>query len=170
METLARFRKPVGRADLSIELDQIESGITDHVRPSTVPASWFDERSIGSARVTGKRFANIYASEWLSFLRRPLEPEIELSGFHTLGPRHTDFDLALLMSQDRALTQKIATLIYGLEYEGIYYQSRHGADLGNWAIFEPFNLVDITQSGISPNDVDCLEAMRRLDLNFDPSR
>ena len=78
------------------------------------------------------------------------------------------FDLSLLSSQHRSLTQKIATHVYELGYDGICYQSRHGSELSNWAIFEPFDLKDQEHSYIDPDDLDFKKALRHFGLTFDP--
>lgn len=140
IETLARFRK-AGRA-LRQDLEEISNSDSDHISIGTVPSSWLRQRSIGRAVISG-RCADIYRSEWLSYLRDRLESELsprDFSGFQ-------EFDLALLLSQRRQLTQKASTLIEGLRYDGIYYQSRHGSELYNWAIFEPFELKNIAVWG-----------------------
>lgn len=113
----------------------------------------------------GKRYAHIYSSEWLSHLRKELEPELVRS--ETIGAKGIEFDLALLMSQNRSLTQKAATAIYKLGFDGVCYESRHGADLLNWALFEPFHLNDLTDSALNAADPDFQEALIRLDLKFD---
>jgi hypothetical protein len=79
-----------------------------------------------------------------------------------------DFDLALLGSQDRRLTQQIATLAYQLGYDGIYYQSRHGADLYNWALFEPFELTHTNAAPIRGDDANLLRALALLNLTLNP--
>ena len=71
------------------------------------------------------------------------------------------------MSQNRSLTQKAATEIYKRGFHGVYYQSRHGADLFNWALFEPFDLNDLSDSELDAADPDFQEALRLLDLKFD---
>ena len=115
------------------------------------------------ALLTKRRFANVYSSEWLSYIRRNLEPMFSVR--RTDGQ---DFDLALLLSQRRALTRRIATLVYRLGYDGIYYQSRHGADLFNWALFEPFELASQTVLDLQTDDPDLLEALKRLNLTLHP--
>lgn len=111
------------------------------------------------------RFADVYSAEWLSHLRRRLEP--------ALAPQHAraleDFDLARLMSQDRGLTQQVATIAYQLDYDGIYYQFRHGLDLNNWALFEPFELQYMPPRSLTPDDKDLQNALRILNLSLDMS-
>ena len=65
-----------------------------------------------------------------------------------------DFDLARLMSQDRTLTQQIATIAYQLGYDGIVYHSRHGSNLCNWALFEPFELQPEASVSLTADDSD----------------
>jgi hypothetical protein len=80
-----------------------------------------------------------------------------------------DFDLALLASQDRRLTQQIATIVYQLGYDGIHYQSRHGSNLENWALFEPFELVLAPSTTIPPDDSNLHNALSLLNLSLDQS-
>lgn len=165
LETLARFRKPPAADQIATELADITNADSDHTPLGTVPGSWLATRRIGSALPAGARYAHVYSSEWLSYLRKQLEPELIRSGAIRTG--EDDFDLASLMSQNRSLTQKAATEIYKLEFHGVYYQSRHGADLFNWALFEPFDLNDLSDSELDAADPDFQEALRLLDLKFD---
>ncbi len=151
IETLARFRKaPVDR-----DFDLSDSG-ADHIAPGTVPASWLRNRCLGRATIYGAKFADVYHSQWVSFLRKHFEHELVDA---------EPFDMAVLMSQRRPLTQKISALICNLGYDGIYYQSRHGSDLWNWAIYEPFDqLRRLETSDLSLDDGGFQTALERLDL------
>jgi hypothetical protein len=162
IETLARYRNP-GPLFLTA-LETIANSPPDHTPPAIIPASWLDRRRIGRASVPGKRFADIYSSQWLSYLRSQLEPELFNRALAKLS--EPEFDLALLMSKRRWLTQRAATLVYRLGYDGIYYQSRYGSDLLNFAIFEPFQLEDCKGSAIAIEDPDFQEALCRLDLRL----
>lgn len=166
METLAHFRKaPANLAEqlAAISDDKAEPGPT---MGGTVPASWLSIRRMGcTAAVHDQKFADIYSSEWLAYLRPRFEVELIAGGVIRAG---SDFDLSLIMRKDYSLTQRIATLVYSLGYDGIFYLSRYGSDLRNWAIFEPFDLADQTSSGIQSDDPDFWEALRRFDLQFDP--
>ncbi|HLH09495.1 MAG TPA: RES family NAD+ phosphorylase [Terriglobales bacterium] len=164
METLAPFRKaPNLEAQLAaISDNEVEP---DLVIGGTVPASWLSIRRMGMASVGGQRFADIYSSEWLAYLRPRFEVELIDRGVIEAG---SDFDLSLIMRKDRSLTQRIATLVYSLEYDGIFYLSRYGNDLLNWAIFEPFDLEEQASSEIQIDDPDFREALRRLNLQLDP--
>jgi hypothetical protein len=164
LETLARYRRPPNAEQLISALASIKNAQDDYTPPATVPASWLRTRSLGMAILAKRRFANVYSSEWLAFLRKNLEPMFSVR--RTDGQ---DFDLALLLSQRRALTRKIATLVYRLGYDGIYYQSRHGSDLFNWALFEPFDLTSQAASDLHIEDPDLIEALKRLNLTLNPS-
>lgn len=164
LETLARYRRPPEAEQLLSALASIKNAQDDYTPPATVPASWLPTRSLGMALLTKRRFANVYSSEWLAYIRRNLEPM-----FSARRSDGQDFDLALLLSQRRALTRRIATLVYRLGYDGIYYQSRHGADLFNWALFEPFDLASQTVLDLHTDDPDLLEALKRLNLTLNPN-
>jgi hypothetical protein len=171
IETLARFRKPPAAAALMERLNEIEHAASDFTPPGTVPASWLRGRRIGRAASVAGRYAQVYSAEWVSHLRRDLEPELMASHLipSHLGPRgEGDFDLHVLISQDRSLTQKAATLIYRMGYSGICYESRHGTDLVNWALFEPFQVQGIQNDLLVPEDPDLLQAMEILGLRLDP--
>ncbi len=119
--------------------------------------------------MTGQsRFADIYSSEWVSFLRRHLEDEARRQGLLPSGT--AIFDLALLLSQHRNLTQRAATLVYELGYDGVVYASRHGSDLENWALFEPFSLTEIEIENLALSDESLQTALVRLDLSIDSLR
>lgn len=165
LETLARYRRPPDNA-LAAALAEIENAGEDPIAPGTVPASWLDRRVMGLALPRKALFADIYSSAWLGFLRREFEPGYLL---HRFAPEAIpEFDLALLMSQRRALTQQIATVVYRLGYHGIFYQSRHGAEIENWALFEPFPLKRLERRDLMSDDVELSEALERLNLTLDP--
>jgi hypothetical protein len=60
-----------------------------------------------------------------------------------------------------------ASVIYRMGYNGVCYQSRHGTDLVNWALFEPFQIDQMENSNLSLEDEDLMEAVKRLDLHLD---
>jgi hypothetical protein len=120
---------------------------------------------LGQAISKRKRFADVYRAKWLAYLRRHLEPGLMAK---RVGATQ-DFDLAVLMSQDRKLTQQVATIAYQLDFDGIYYQSRHGSNLGNWALFEPFELDSVQSVSVTADDTSFQAALRLLNLKLDPS-
>jgi len=108
---------------------------------------------MGSARTRGA-FADLYAVSWVSHLRRTLAAEAL-----RLGVR--DIDLSTLESAvPRRLTQLASLQAYQRNFPGIFYCSRYGHSLENWAIFEPFPLEDATSEALLEDDPDFLEALR----------
>jgi hypothetical protein len=150
---------------LANALDRIENAPNERIPFGAVPASWLNRRILGQAVSRRTRFADMYRAEWLSYLRRHLEPGLMARRLDAIQ----DFDLALLASQDRRLTQQIATVVYQLGYDGIHYQSRHGSNLDNWALFEPFELDIAPSTLITSDDCNLHSALRLLNLLLDPS-
>lgn len=127
VETLARFRPDLS---LLVELAQID-GEDDFTPLGTLPAEWLKQRVMGQAELSG-RFADVYSVSWVSHLRRSLAAEALRLGF-------PDIDASTLeRAEPRRLTQVASREVYRHGYEGIYYRSRYGHSLENWAIFEPF--------------------------------
>ncbi|RZU35794.1 RES domain-containing protein [Edaphobacter modestus] len=155
VETLARFRP-----DLSLlaELDAIE-GEDDFVALGTLPRDWLTVRTMGSAEIDGF-FADIYGIAWVSQLRRTLAGEALRLGMK-------DIDLSSLeRAEPRRLTQLASRKAYLLNFAGIFYRSRYGQTLENWAIFEPFSLQHAKSKEFYENDPDLLEALRLHGIRF----
>lgn len=152
LETLARFRKPVGIDEkLAEELAQIE-GEDDFVPIGHVPLDWFGERRMGSAIVEG-RFADIYAAEWVGYLRKQL---VQVA--HTLGIQ--DIDVAILQCDSpRLVTQRASRVAWAMGFDGVFYSSRFGSNMENWAIFEPFSITDKTSEELRLDDPDLEKAL-----------
>jgi hypothetical protein len=149
VETLARFRP-----DLSLlaELSAID-GADDFVPLGTLPRDWLAVRAIGKAEIEGV-FADIYAVSWVSHLRKSLAAEAL-----RLGVKDIDLS-ALENAQPRRLTQLASRQAYRLSFAGIFYRSRYGHSLENWAIFEPFPLENATSEQLLEDDPDLQEALR----------
>jgi hypothetical protein len=163
VETLARFRKAPPK--VIAEIQEIAHADADQTIFGTVPESWFSGRRMGRARVAKKRCADIYSSEWLSCLRREIEPELIASGVIQKG----QFDLSDLMSKNRRVSQKASSYVHATgDFDGIFYQSRHGRDLDNWALFEPVRLNETSCSELHSDDAAFQKALELLDLKFDP--
>jgi hypothetical protein len=60
------------------DLEEIINTSSDFTLPNTVPASWLKSRMMGRAMASGGRYALIYSSAWLSYLRKLLEPDLAL--------------------------------------------------------------------------------------------
>ena len=149
LETLARFRPDL---TLAAELAEIQ-GENDFTPLATVPASWLENRVIGLAHAEGQ-YADIYATEWMSYLRRELA-----SLAVSLGV--ADIDAATLQAaRPRQLTQQASLLVFRQGCDGILYRSRFSHAMENWALFEPFMLLEATAGPIADWDPDLLEALR----------
>jgi hypothetical protein len=149
VETLARFRP-----DLSLlaEFEEID-GSNDFFPLGVLPQEWLADRVMDNAELNGI-FADIYAISWVSHLRRSLASEAMRLGVQ-------DIDLSTLeRAEPRRLTQLASRQVYVLNFAGIFYRSRYGHSLENWAVFEPFPLANANSSNIDSDDPDLLEALR----------
>ncbi len=157
LETLARFRVDL---ELLAQLSQIE-GEDDFAAPGTIPVEWFPERVMGSAWLQGS-FAEVCNGAWIGRLRPLMATECLRYGM-------PDFDESVILGPNRTLTQRISRLIYEdpARFDGIRYPSRHGQDIENWALFEPFRQITAQQSvPISRFDPDLLVAMELFNLRL----
>jgi hypothetical protein len=155
VETLARFRPDYL---LKAELAAIK-GEDDFQPIGYVSLDWFENRYVGRARAKG-RYADIYTAEWVSQLRPQLQPECRNLGM-------PEFDLTVLMqAQRRIITQMASNYINELgSFSGIYYASRYGNDLENWALFESkavfYPSADVSHvSAIDPMFLGALEILQ----------
>lgn len=153
LETLARFRADVS---LLAELNEIE-GENDFLPLGTVPREWCEERLLGFAHADGD-YGDIYASGWIVLLRHRLAGEWVRLGV-------SDLDASVLQQHaPRRITQLASLEARRRNFDGIYYRSRYGHDLENWALFEPFR---ISQEGAQPiewEDATFLQALAMLGL------
>ena len=162
IETLARFRVDVSFvADLALMVN----GEDDFTAFGTVRRAWLKGRCIGTANVDGE-YADIYALEWVSHLRAALA-EVAVK----LGMK--DIDLSTLeRAEPRLLTQQASRVAFELGFAGVFYHSRYGQSLENWAIFEDwtlpnrFPILQPKSQKIAENDPDLLEALRILGLRI----
>jgi len=155
LETLARFR-----VDLSLlaELEGIE-GENDFFPLGEVPREWCEQRLLGSASATGA-YADIYAVEWIEFLRRDLANECLRLGIE-------DLDAGILQrGSPRIITQLASRRVYERGLSGICYRSRYGHNLENWALFEPFPITPASATPITPENPILAEALRILGLRL----
>ena len=68
----------------------------------------------------------------MSHLRHALAADCIVLGLEDLD------DSALRQGEPRRLTQLTSLKVNEAAFDGIYYRSRYGHDLENWALFEPF--------------------------------
>lgn len=149
LETLARFRPDL---TLLAEFAEIE-GDDDFTPLATVPATWLPTRLIGSAQADGQ-YADIYASEWIAYLRRELASTAVALGL-------SEIDAATLQAgRPRKLTQDASLVVFRNGYDGVFYRSRYGHSIENWALFEPFPLRNTAGTEIAADDPDLHQALR----------
>jgi hypothetical protein len=155
IETLARFRSDL---TLRAELSEIE-GEDDCVPLGEVPLEWCDQRLIGTASADGD-YAGIYSSAWIAHLRPKLADECLRLGLQEL-------DAAVLQNAaPRRISQLASRQAYELGFAGIYYRSRYGHDLENWAIFEPFRIHPTGSQAIHSSTEALLKALEILGLKL----
>lgn len=113
----------------------------------SVPHGWCQNRLSQTAKVTGT-FADVAHSTWLARLF------LDQSAIH--------------QAASRPVTQRIARTVFEREenFAGIYYTSRHGSEIANWAIFEGRAVVqpEGTPLPVAPNDPDLLLACAHLQI------
>jgi hypothetical protein len=149
LETLARFRPDL---TLLADLAEIE-GEDDFTPLATVPASWLVARLIGTAQTEGE-YADVYVPGWIALLRRELASTAVALGL-------SEIDAATLQAgRPRQLTQEASLVIFRHGLDGIFYRSRYGHSIENWAIFEPFPLRNTSAAAITEDDPDLQSALR----------
>jgi hypothetical protein len=149
LETLARFRPDL---TLLADLAEIE-GEDDFTPLATVPASWLIARLIGTAQTDGE-YADVYAPGWIALLRRELASTAVALGL-------SEIDAATLQAgRPRQLTQEASLVVFRRGLDGIFYRSRYGHSVENWAIFEPFPLRNTSANAIVADDPDLQSALR----------
>jgi hypothetical protein len=144
---------------LYAELSEIE-GEDDFTPLGRVPIAWAKPRMLGSAEHDGK-YADLYGSDWIGLLRRGL-------GADCLELGITELDASVLQgSTARLLTQRASRLVFRNAFDGIYYRSKFGHDIQNWALFEPFKLFPKHPRPINLADPELLRALAIHDLEID---
>lgn len=152
LETLARFRPD---PTLLSELNQIE-GENDFYPLGRVPMQWFGDRMLGTAGFWGD-YADVCGSDWIGRLRSELGPRL----FAEFGVKELDQSV-LYASSPRKITQLVSRTIYNAGLHGIRYPSKHGHDIENWALFEPFKIDVKRNDPISLEDPDLTVALKLL--------
>ncbi len=155
LETLGRFRVD---PKLLAELAEIK-GEDDYCPLGEVPLEWTEKRMMGVATAGGE-YADICSSEWISRLRIVLAGHLERYGLD-------DLDASVLqMTAPRNLTQLVSRVVFSERLAGIYYRSKYGHDVENWALFEPFQINAQDPEPIGVDDPDLQRALRLHSLKF----
>jgi hypothetical protein len=75
-----------------------------------------------------------------------------------------DIDASVLQKTVfRLLTQLVSRIVFYVGFSGIYYLSRYGHDIENWALFEPFQITVRDSEPVRADDSDL-----HLALHFIP--
>ncbi len=155
LETLARFRID---PKLAAELAAIE-GEEDHFPLGEVPVEWLRKRILGIATAGGE-YADLCSSEWISRLRKSLATHLTRFGVE-------DIDASVLQkTAPRTLTQFVPRIVFYAGFSGIYYLSKYGHDIENWALFEPFQINVRDPETVPVEDRDLQLALRLHSLKF----
>lgn len=155
LETLGRFRVDL---KLLAELAEIE-GEDDYCPLGEVPLEWVERRVMGVATARGE-YADICSSEWISRLRIVLAGHLGKFGLDDLDAS------ALQMTAPRDVTQLVSRIVFSNGLAGIYYRSKYGHDVENWALFEPFQINVQDPETIRPDDPDLQRALQLHGLKF----
>lgn len=155
LETLGRFRVD---PKLLGELADIK-GDDDYLPLGEVPLEWLEKRLMGVA-TAGSEYADICSSEWISRLRIALVGQLARFGVD-------DLDASVLqMTAPRGLTQLVSRMVFAKGLAGIYYRSKYGHDIENWALFEPFEITVRNSEDIRVEDPDLQRALQLHGLKF----
>ena len=78
-----------------------------------------------------------------------------------------DFDGSVLQqTAPRILTQFVSRIVFYDDFAGIYYRSKYGHDIENWALFESFQITVKSVETIQPEDPDLQQALLLHELKF----
>mgnify|MGYP005856098321 CR=1 FL=1 len=126
-----------------------------------MPFEWLE---MGSAAADG-RYADLYASSWVGHLRTALVSDLRALGVE-------DLDAATLhLSAPRRLTQRAARIAFEAGFfDGVYYRSRYGHEVENWALFEPVLVQPKETEDIDLDDPELQEALRIHGLQLSAAR
>lgn len=163
LEALGDFRP-----DLLVVQGLAEIKENDREAPQTIPAGrlpsgWRAARIMGKGLSDGIRspLVDVGSTRTLATLRKSLAAEARRLGV-------VDVDAASIReSVDRRFTQIVSRFIYEqpMLYAGVYYLSRYGDDVADYAVFErsespQFPVTHVERSGIELDDEDFQQACK----------
>ncbi|MGO8687807.1 MAG: RES domain-containing protein [Candidatus Dormibacteria bacterium] len=170
LECLARFRPdPRVVAGLAAIQDD-QPNLPATAAAGVLPASWARTRQMGRAQITVGVFADVASAESLGVLNQALPFDVIFFGLDELDAA------AIRAKAPRALTQRISRYVFranragaGL-FAGVYYRSRLGDNLDNFALFEGpdrWELQDRACDPIRVNDPEFKQALHVLGVRLD---
>jgi hypothetical protein len=153
LETLSRYRLD---PKIYAEYPQIQNADDGIGMPlGVVPRSWFHGRALGVATLSGN-LLDVSHSETIGWLN------IELAGLLADLKLGALDGATLRLTTPRAITQAVSFLAFSHGLDGVMYPSKHGDDVLNFAIFEPFATIH-TPRRDGGFDSDNTELHRALD-------
>jgi hypothetical protein len=135
-----------------------------------VPSSWLAQRMLGRASVKESTFADVATAESLGILARELAAWVIEYGIQELDAA------AIKQKAPRGFTQLVSRFVFeaatqaGRAFSGIYYRSRLGDDIDNFALFEGperFEFDERRQSAIDAGSAELNEAARILGIRLE---
>lgn len=132
-ETIARFRKSPRLLE-GLEAIDDEEPFEPELEGGVLPEEWRLGRRLGSTRLDeGLVFANFASAEAFQILTEELAPLLVRFGLR-------EFDLSLITSRKRRVTQEAARFVYelagsGQVFAGVRYLSRLNPAWELWAVF-----------------------------------
>lgn len=109
---------------------------------------------------TDQEYADVCSSEWISRLRKLVAVHLKRFGLE-------EFDASVLqLTAPRVLTQSLSRIVFNGGFAGIYYRSKYGHDIENWALFEPFQIKIQEPEVLRPGDRDLQRALELHSLKF----
>jgi hypothetical protein len=163
LEVLAQFRPhPAvveGRQAIASTVDDELAG------PGELDQSWLEKRRIAVGEMTGL-FAAVGRSEWLAYLRDRVSIPEEHRGIYEVDA--AGIRLELPPGITRRISRLVAEVtVEGLRvFQGIYYLSRHGDEIENWALFEPAEVRNKEVDEIGATDSDLLAVLERFNIRL----
>jgi hypothetical protein len=95
------------------------------------------------------------------------QPLAKVVGNHLKKFGVEEFDASVLQqTAPRILTQFVSRIVFNGGFAGIYYRSKYGHDIENWALFEPFQIEVRDPELIQPDDPDMQRALQLHSLKF----
>jgi len=117
------------------------------------------KRSFGVAIAAGEYVTSV-AANGSAVCGRALAGQLEKFGLD-------DIDASALQKTARRLfTQLVSRIVFYAGFSGIYYLSKYGHDIENWALFEPFQITVRDPEPVRIDDSDLQLALRLHSLKL----
>jgi RES domain len=158
VECLAYFRPDPAILAAYEQIGGCDDDSAEPTNAGVVPHEWIAQRLIGTGRLRGT-YVELGHHDTLGALRAALLPRVVHYGL-------ADLDAAAVrLTLPRSFTQEISRFLFEQteagqrQWDGINYQSRHGDDFENWAIFEPAAPARQSSTSLEAGDADLATAL-----------